>query len=380
MKLILEPHDGVGPLLSAFKSAKKSVDIVIFRFDRKDIELALKATAERGVKVTALIAHKNRGGEKGLRRLELSFLEAGITVARSADALIRYHDKFIVIDERILYVLSFNFTHLDIDRSRGFGIVTRNSRLVKEAIKLFHTDATRTTFTPGTESIVVSPENSRKVLSAFLKRAKRQLLIYDPKISDTEILEILQNRAKAGVEVRIIGKVSGRAQFSSRQVSGMRLHTRTIIRDNNQAFVGSQSLRLVELDSRRELGLILKDAKIVKRLHETFESDWKAAQSKEERVDTNDSRISKDAPPIAEELELERDHEDAEKAVQTLVKELDPLTTTVKKAVRKAVAKVGDDVLKDSVVKDTMKKVVKKAVKTAVKEAVEESARNTSAT
>jgi len=35
----------------------------------------------------------------------------------------------MIIDRRLLYVLSFNFTHLDIDHSRGFGIITRNTRL-----------------------------------------------------------------------------------------------------------------------------------------------------------------------------------------------------------------------------------------------------------
>ena len=39
MKLIIEPDDGVSPILSAIKNAKKSVDIAIFRFDRKDAAL-----------------------------------------------------------------------------------------------------------------------------------------------------------------------------------------------------------------------------------------------------------------------------------------------------------------------------------------------------
>ena len=103
--LIIQPADGVGPLLAAIKGAKESVDIAIFRFDRKDVEAALKAAAERGVKVTALIAFANRGGERNLRKLEMRFLEAGIIVARSANDLIRYHNKYIVIDSRTLYVL-----------------------------------------------------------------------------------------------------------------------------------------------------------------------------------------------------------------------------------------------------------------------------------
>src|ERR1700685_4595898 len=116
VKLIVEPGDGVGPLLTGIARAKKSVEIAIFRFDRRDIEIALKAAAAaKRVGVTAVIAFANRGGEQNLRRLELRFLDAGIVVARSANDLIRYHGKYILIDRRELYVLSFNFTRLDID-------------------------------------------------------------------------------------------------------------------------------------------------------------------------------------------------------------------------------------------------------------------------
>jgi cardiolipin synthase len=400
VKLIIEPDNGVAPLLSAIKNAKKSVEIAIFRFDHKGIEAALKAAAEKGVRVTALIAFANRGGEKSLRKLELRFLDAGIIIARSADDLVRYHDKFILIDRRVLYVLSFNFTHLDIDHSRGFGIVTRNVKWVKEAVKLFRADCTRTAYAPAAETFVVSPANSRKALGAFLKRAKKQLLIYDPKIADREMLRILQERAKAGVEIRIIGRVAGRVKFNAQKLAGTRLHTRTIIRDRHQAFVGSQSLREAELDSRRELGLIIDDAQTVKKLVETFESDWVRADESEKQTQEKEKEVPKEAPPAEDQKKEEKEQKKEEKeqkkeekeqekekekekereseiatakAVETLEKELDPLASTVKKAVRKAVAKAGEEVLNDKDVKDTMKKVVKKAVKEAVQEAVEES-------
>ncbi len=380
MKLIIQPDDGVAQLLAGIKGAKKRIDIAIFRADRKDIENALKAAAARGVKVTALIAHINRGGADSLRKLELRFLDAGIIVARSADDLIRYHDKFILIDRRVLYVLSFNFTHLDIDHSRGFGIITTNLAWVREGAKLFRADCTRSSYNAGAETFVVSPTNSRKTLGAFLKRAKTQLLIYDPKISDKEMLHILQDRAKAGVEIRIIGKVADSFKFDSQKLAGQRLHTRTIIRDRRQAFIGSQSLRPAELDSRRELGLIIHDAKAVKKLVETFEADWVPAESNKEESKPKENQSQHQATD-AEEQKAERaeqkEQQQSEKqtaiAVKALKHELDPLATSVKKAVRKAVAKAGEDVLRDKGVKDTMKKVVKKAVKDAVKEAAQES-------
>jgi phosphatidylserine/phosphatidylglycerophosphate/cardiolipin synthase-like enzyme len=374
VKLIIEPEAGVGPLLAAIARAKKSVEIAIFRFDRRDIEIALKAAAAaKRVGVTAVIAFANRGGEQNLRRLESRFLDAGIIVARSASDLSRYHGKYILIDRRELYVLSFNFTHLDIDHSRGFGIVTTNANWIREAIRLFEADCTHTPYVPArkTDTFVVSPTNSRRVLGTFLQGAKTQLLIYDPKISDPEMLRILHDRAKAGVEIKIIGTVAGRTGFDVQKLGGTRLHTRTIIRDRQQAFVGSQSLRRAELDSRREVGLIVRDAPVVRKLIETFEGDWTSTSASKALAAPRETDSPRRQPAAAPEAVVVSD-KDAQKAVQILTKELDPLAVSVKKAVRVAVAKVGDAVLGDKDVKDTMKKVVKKAVKDAVKEAVKD--------
>jgi cardiolipin synthase len=365
VKLIIEPADGVAPLLAAIKGAKKSVEIAIFRFDHKAVDLALIAAAERGVRVTALIAVANRGGAKSLRKLELRFLDAGIIVARTADDLTRYHGKYILIDRCVLYVLSFNFTSLDINHSRGFGLVTSRPAHVQEAVRLFKADCTRTRYVSKVETFVVSPANARQVLGTFIKRAKKQLLIYDPGLSDKEMLRLLQERAKAGVEIKVIGKVSGKSSLDVRKLDGSRLHTRTIIRDRRQAFVGSQSLRSPELDSRREVGLVVQDAKSVKQLIDTFESDWtrKSAKNEPDRVDAGDVAIEEPAAASPKAVA---------KAVEVFTKELRPLATTVKKAVRQAVVKAGEDVLNDEDVKDTMKKVVKQAVKEAVKDAVHE--------
>jgi phosphatidylserine/phosphatidylglycerophosphate/cardiolipin synthase-like enzyme len=299
----------------------------------------------------------NRGGEKNLRQLETRFLDAGIIVARTADDLVRYHDKMMIIDRKILFMLSFNFTHLDIDHSRGFGIVTKNAALVQEAVQLFEADCARRPYTAGPDTFVVSPANSRKVLRDFLKRAKKQLLIYDPQISDKEMIRLLQERAKADVDVRIIGKILAHSDLSVQKLTRMRLHTRTIIRDGRQAFVGSQSLRPLELDSRRELGLIVRDSKVVKRLLNTFEEDWGTTDAvHEEKIEEHEEE-SKGKKP------------DTEKVLASLVQELHPLTDTVKKAVRKVAAEKGGDTLSDKMVKSTVKKVVKKAVKQAVKAA-----------
>ncbi len=81
------------------------------------------------------------------------------------------------------------------------------------------------------------------------------------------------------MEIRIIGRIKERAKLSTRKLTKIWLHTRTIIRDGHEAFVGSQGLRLAELDFRREVGLIVREANVVKRLIGTFESDWGSADT-----------------------------------------------------------------------------------------------------
>jgi phosphatidylserine/phosphatidylglycerophosphate/cardiolipin synthase-like enzyme len=274
MKLLIQPDSGVAPVLTAIKQAKKTIDVLIFRLDRVDVARALAAAVARGVNVRALTAHTNRGGEKNLRKLEMQLLEGGVTVSRTADDLVRYHGKMMIVDGCLLHLYGFNFTTLDIDKSRSFAIVSKNRKLVGEASKLFEADFNRQPYAPGYGRFVVSPENSRDRLSIFIKGARKELLIYDPKVTDDAILNLLASRVKAGVNVRIIGRVEAKWQLKVEKYPGKRLHVRAIVRDGSRAFVGSQSLRKLELDKRREIGVIVDDRKTVEELRSVFMKDW----------------------------------------------------------------------------------------------------------
>ena len=278
---MIEPDAGIAPIVTAIKTAKKTIDIAIFRFDLREIEKALEAAVARGVVVRALIAHTNKGGEKGLRKLEQRMLEAGLTVSRTADDLVRYHGKYMIVDGTALWLLGFNSTALDVFRSRSFGIMTTDSKIVKEAMKLFEADSNRQAFKSTAADLVVSPENSRQRLSSLIKAAKKQLVIYDPKISDGPLLKQLLDKFTSGVDVRVIGKVSGRGKnIPSARLNKLRLHVRAIVRDGHEAFVGSQSLRPLELDRRREVGLIIRDSRIAKQILTAFEADWEQSGGK----------------------------------------------------------------------------------------------------
>ena len=286
MKLLVLPEDGMTAVVNAIKAAKTSIDTTVFRCDRAEIEKALEAAVGRGVKVRTLIAHTNRGGEKLLRKLELRLLGAGVTVARSGEELARYHAKFMIVDGRTLCVMLFNYTALDA-KSRTFGVITSQRAPVLEACRLFEADLTRQVCEPPPKVLVVSPDNARDKLTDFLKGARKSLWIYDPKINDSGMVRILEERVQKGVEVRVLGSVGKRAkQFRADRMKSLRLHARVIIRDGRDAFFGSQSLRTAELDGRREVGLIVNDAKAIKTITATFEKDW--AETKVAKVEAKE--------------------------------------------------------------------------------------------
>ena len=274
MKLIIQPDAGVVPIIQAIKTAKKSIDVFIFRFDRDDVEKALEAAVTRGVVVRAIIAHTNRGGEANLRKLEQRLLAHGVLVSRSADDLLRYHAKYMIADAT-LHLLGFNFTKLDMDKSRSFAVSTRDSKSVQAAVKLFEADLTRQPYAPSKSNLVVSPENSRELLTAFIKGAKKDLAIYDAKIYDPAMVKLLRERAEKGVKVRVLGGIKGKdSGIESRKLATMRLHVRAIVRDSSKAFVGSQSLRKDELENRREVGLIVSNPAMARGMMKVFDSDW----------------------------------------------------------------------------------------------------------
>ena len=88
--------------------------------------------------------------------------------------------------------------------------------MVQDAVKLFEADCARKRYVPA-----------RTQLAAFVGKAKKQLLVYDPKVSAPAIVRLLKERMKAGVDVRIIGKVGGKGHdLIHQKYPGRRLHGR----------------------------------------------------------------------------------------------------------------------------------------------------------
>jgi len=159
----------------------------------------------------------------------------------------------------------------------------------------------------------VSPETARTKLSDFIRGARRDLAIYDEKIQDPSIIRLLKERAAKGVRIRVIGQLKGpNGTIQVTRLKGMRLHVRAIVRDGTRAFVGSQSLRKIELESRREVGMLITNPSVAGKILQVFEADWtasrgaeapapnKPARKGEQPERRDEDKKDKDAPNVEE--------------------------------------------------------------------------------
>jgi phosphatidylserine/phosphatidylglycerophosphate/cardiolipin synthase-like enzyme len=80
MQLLVQPDDGIGPILTAIRNARRTIDLLAFRLASNQIEKALADAVKRGVEVRTLVAHTHGGKGKALRKLELRLLKIGATV------------------------------------------------------------------------------------------------------------------------------------------------------------------------------------------------------------------------------------------------------------------------------------------------------------
>jgi phosphatidylserine/phosphatidylglycerophosphate/cardiolipin synthase-like enzyme len=74
---------------------------------------------------------------------------------------------------------------------------------------------------------------------------------------------------------------------------GMRQHVRAMLRDRQELFLGSMSLRALELDKRREVGVIVRERAAARQFRALFEKDWAKTDTGKQAEKTKDKEDQK---------------------------------------------------------------------------------------
>lgn len=281
LSLIIQPGDSFFPIVDAIDHARHTIKMTIFRMDDPIVRAALSAAVSRHVRVQALVAKESKGWIKRNKKLADDLVKMGVEVRspRSASPRVkRYHYKFLTIDDAYSLILTFNPTQKNLHYARDFGLLLRDREITRELNHLFDSDWQGREFKPTETPLVISPDNSRRKLIELLGSARRSIRIMDAKLQDQEALSLLLRKAAAGIDIKVISLAAFYDEvlpnFHARKLARYKLHAKCVVVDGTSFFVGSQNLRKMSLDRRREAGIIIEDPVMARRIERVFDEDW----------------------------------------------------------------------------------------------------------
>ncbi len=284
-ELIVETYSGETPLIREINSAKQTIHLEIYGFTQYDLADALGDASARGVEVDVMLEKSPVGGDTENWNVRYMLRHYGVHIKWANPAYFLTHAKFLVIDGEKAFVFTGNFTYGSFHKHREFGIEVTDPDMVSEINSIFQKDWEREPVnTVSSPNIVLSPIDARSKIEDFIKSAKVSIGIWQQEMEDPEINNLIEDKIKQGVKVRVIipelYRVSGNSDAVDllgteciRSLPDLYVHAKVIIVDGEKAYIGSNNFS-VGLDQNREMGIITDNSNTVKVLLDMFTIDW----------------------------------------------------------------------------------------------------------
>src|SRR5262245_13346994 len=291
--LIVQPDDTVLPVVDLIAGAKRSLTIKQFTLDEARIVRAVIDAHRRGVAARIMLNPHRSSGDRANDKTYAALKRARVPAQWTNPAFFVTHEKSMVVDGVRALIATFNFAEKYFTETRDYGIVTTDKKEVAQVAAGFEADWKRSRFSPDERAgLLWSTSNSRRLMAQFIDGARKSLWVQHPKFVDTTVVCRLVEAHARGVHVKILcGGKHGISDtdipdtFSSLRIFerfGMKvhrqkhpkLHAKLLIADGGRALIGSMNIDRSAFDLRRELGIIIDDAPILKRLIEVFDRDW----------------------------------------------------------------------------------------------------------
>src|SRR5205823_10759566 len=97
-------------VLDAMHEARSRITLSLFRCTDKSVFGELAAAVDRGVNVEVLVTSRAKGGKKKLKKLWNRLEETRASIDAYTDPVVKYHAKYLVVDDGPALITSMNFT------------------------------------------------------------------------------------------------------------------------------------------------------------------------------------------------------------------------------------------------------------------------------
>jgi len=286
VELVVTPNlELLTRLVEQIDNAQQRVYLEAYIFTERDMRDAMMRANQRWVDVKILLEN-NPYKAPYLNDSHYNDLKVAWVDVRWSDPL-NYslnHSKLLIIDDKA-YVSTWNFSYSLFKHNRDFLISLWNKDILESLLTLFESDFYHQNVWVYHPNLVLSPDYSRSKIYSLVASAEQKIDFYFPYLADDAFREVLFQRSRDGISIRwIVGKdfyqdniemveLYGSNDIKLFPINSWKLHAKSIIVDNKQAYVGSINFSTFSFDENREIWLLLQDKNVIEKLLQTFNSD-----------------------------------------------------------------------------------------------------------
>ena len=294
VRVLVEPHDGIGPIYRLISKARSSIDLTMYELIDPRAEADLAAAARRGVDVRVLL---DQHLEKSRNTAAYHYLTARKVHVHWAPAGTTYHQKTLTVDNRTSAIMTLNLVQSDYAGTRDFAVIDTHRADVRAIVTTFNADFAGRRITPpdGTD-LVWSPANSESSILSVIRGARHTLAIEDEEMNDPAVTSALAAAARRGVRVTItmtadsewdgafseLTRAGARVRLYSDSSSALYIHAKAIVADvgrsGQEVLVGSQNFSVASLGYNRELSIRTRYRPAVAAIGRTLAHDFAGAK------------------------------------------------------------------------------------------------------
>ena len=291
--LVVQPDDGVEPVLELLATARQSLRVKQFTLSEPRLVQGLIDAHGRGVAVRVMLNPHRSSGDRPNDPVFGQLQQAGIAVQWTNKDSVITHEKSIVADDRRALIATFNLVLKYFTETRDYGVITVDPVQVAEVATGFDADWQHLPFQPDPQAgLLWSITNARPLMAQFIDQARHSLDVQHPKFVDATIVERMVAAQERSVHVRVLCggrhglsdydvldtfaslRLLQRAGVRVHRQKHLKLHAKLLIADGRRALLGSMNIDRSAFDLRRELGISFDDEPIVARLSHIFNHEW----------------------------------------------------------------------------------------------------------
>jgi phosphatidylserine/phosphatidylglycerophosphate/cardiolipin synthase-like enzyme len=278
-------------IIKEIKEAKKNIRLAMYGFSNDRIRDAVIETYKRGID-TIIVTDDSQINSENIKLLK----EAGIEVIDDEDKSALMHHKFLVIDEKIVWSGSANYSYYAFYKNNENLVRFTGSKIARvyldEFDELYHHNNKEGAYVSDTLEIYFSPEDDfEQRLLGLIEGAKESIDFLAFAFTNVHISDALKKKFDKGIKIRGVFDKAQHEGFLKRyskyqtlldyhinvKLDGNKqtMHDKVFIIDNKTVVTGSYNFTTKANEENNENAIVVHNKEFALRYEDEFEGIFK---------------------------------------------------------------------------------------------------------